>query len=440
MNDFKGKEVSVIGFGRSGKAAAELLISAGAKVFVSESGDRQGVEPVEGTEFEFGKHSDRIYESSLIVISPGIPITHDVVTEAAKRGIPVIGELELASRFTTNSIVAVTGTNGKTTTAFLIRDMLKAANMDAIACGNLGLPLSSVVRDAEIRTVFVVEVSTFQLETVTTFRPKIGILLNITADHLDRHKNFEEYRDLKFRLFSNQTEDDYAVLNLDDPIVSKTRTISQKSFFSTHEPATVWLKDENILWKETKLFSMKEIDLRWECLTPDYLASIAVGKALEIPDKLIAKGLRAFAGVSHRLEDVGSVNGVRFINNSMCTNPVAFVRTLFSFDSPVILIAGGKKKNTDIMTIAEAMNEKADYVCLMGETAEELSGLLDVNHQIVASMEEAVLLAHKHASKGDTILLSPGFASFDWFVDFRDRGEKFKQAVQKLRHGQIASS
>jgi UDP-N-acetylmuramoylalanine--D-glutamate ligase len=432
MNDFKGKQVSVIGFGRSGKASAELLVSAGAEVFVSESGDRQGVEPVEGTEFEFGKHSDRVYESSLIVISPGIPMTHRVVTEAAKRGIPVIGELELAFQFTTNPIIAVTGTNGKTTTAFLIRDVLKASGMDAIVCGNVGVPLSSVIRNREEHTVFVVEVSTFQLETIVTFRPKIGVLLNITADHLDRHKNFEEYRDLKLKLFSNQTEDDHAVLNLDDSIVSSARTKSQKSFFSTHKPATVWLKNGDVFWQSDRLFSMEEVDLRWECLTHNYLASIAVGKAMDIPDKLIIRGLRAFREVSHRLEDAGSVKGVKFINNSMCTNPVAFVRTLFSFSSPVSLIAGGKKKNTDIMTIVKAMNEKADYVCLIGETAEELSGLLDVEHQTASSMEEAVILAYRHASKGDTVLLSPGFASFDWFVDFRDRGEKFKEAVGKL--------
>ncbi|MBI4722008.1 MAG: hypothetical protein HY769_03260 [Candidatus Stahlbacteria bacterium] len=501
----RDKRVSVIGFGRSGKACVELLVKMGANVFVSEIDKRLSVSGnwlsqtenrPSNPDFEFGKHSDRIYEAGLIVISPGISMQHPVVREAKKRGIPVIGEIELGYRLSVigcrkpntadrrPQIIGVTGTNGKTTTCYLIQHLLESSGINAIACGNMGLPMSSVVSSNKSETL-VVEISTFQLESIESFRPFIGVLLNITPDHLDRHKDFAEYRDLKFRMFSNQLPDDFAVLNFDDPAIRnqisnpKSQTTgqgtccypctgtksqipnsksqipnnrsgdlllpvypnsksqipklrSQKLFFSLSEPATVWLKEGDIFYGENKLCSIRELNIEWDCLLQNYLASIVVGKILKLSDSQIVNGLRTFKGVPHRLEEVGMINGIRFVNNSMCTNPAAFASTLNSCKTPVILIVGGKKKNVDITPIVETINNKARYVVLIGETSEELNKLVKVNRSIASSMDEAVVIAYNEASEGDKVLLLPGFASFDWFKDFSDRGNKFKDAVNRL--------
>ena len=440
--NYKGKKVSVIGFGRSGKACANLLLDIGAKVFVSDQSENTSHEHGHGTrtriKFEFGKHSEQILDTDMIVISPGVSLQHSIILKAKKRNISVIGELEFASRFIENPIIGITGTNGKTTTAFLIQKILESAKIDTVLCGNMGIPLSSVIARLKPSTVPILEVSTFQLETVETFRPWIGILLNITPDHLDRHKSFQEYKDLKLKLFSNQTEDDFAILNFDDSVVRTANTRAQKLFFgckgNSRIAPMIWVKNENVFYAQDKLFSITELNLKWECLLPDYLAAILVGKILKLPSNLILKGLNSFAGVPHRLEDVGMVGKVRFINNSMCTNPEAFVSTLHSFKQPVILIAGGKEKKVDITPIARAINECTKYTVLIGETAPKLSSLLKVQHCSANTMEEAVNLAYAYVSPGNTILLSPGFASFDWFRDFSERGEKFKEAVSKLKN------
>ena len=485
--DYKGKRVTVIGFGRSGKACAELLLNMGAKVFVSDSAKCEmksqkfvlGHESRDNIEFEFGKHTPKILDTDMIIVSPGIPMYLPILLEAKRRNIHVIGELEFASQFIENPIIGVTGTNGKTTTVFLIHEVLKAAGMDTITVGNLGVPLSSVVGKVKPDTIPIVEVSTFQLESINYFRPWIGVLLNINCDHLDRHKSFEEYRNLKLSLFSNQRVDDFAILNFDDNVVrgyslakSKVKGISLRSrklFFSSEglssvargfihcllprtsfgATPTVWVNEDNIFWtnvddvaqgfslaQKEKLFSIRDLNLKWRCLLDDYLATIAVAMVLGITKENILKGFHSFRGVPHRLEDIGVIQGVRFINNSMCTNPSSFVKTLCSFnDVSIIPIVGGKQKGADISPIAQALNEKAKYVTLIGESSKNLSKLLKVvrGFSLANSMEEAVKLAFSHASKGDVVLLSPGFASFDWFIDFRDRGEKFKKAVANLR-------
>jgi UDP-N-acetylmuramoylalanine--D-glutamate ligase len=431
--DYINKRVSVIGFGRSGEACAKLLLEMGAKVFVSDIHKKE--RKIKGIEYEFEKHTERIYDAELIIISPGIPIDHPIVVEAKRRNIPVIGELEFAYELLSNPIiVGVTGTNGKTTTVFLIQKVLEAKNIKTIVCGNVGTPLSSVVGKTEKDTVLIVEVSTFQLESTVNFSPYIGILLNITPDHLNRHKSFKEYQNLKFKLFRNQSKKDFAILNFDDPRVTEINLESQKLFFSLLKPVTIWIKGEDIFWKANKLFSIKEINLKWKSLLPNYLASIGVGKIFGLSDTTIIEGLSAFKGVPHRLEYVGMIDGVRFINNSMCTNPASFVHTLRNFEKPIILIAGGKSKDVGIISIAEAIDKYTKYTILIGEVSEELSKLIKAEHKIASSMDEAVALSFQYAAKGDTILLSPGFASFDWFSDFRERGEKFKIAVKKIKN------
>ncbi|MDI6839748.1 MAG: UDP-N-acetylmuramoyl-L-alanine--D-glutamate ligase [bacterium] len=443
--NYKGKRVSVIGFGRSGKACVKLLLDMGVKVFVSELMDEVSspslLSTFPGVEFEFGKHSEKILASDMIIISPGVPLSHPILSKARQIGIPVVGELEFASQFVKNPIIGITGTNGKTTTAFLIHEVLKVAGIDTLMCGNLGVPLSSVIgRDLINQTPtipVIVEVSTFQLESINSFHPWIGVLLNITPDHLDRHESFKEYRELKLRLFSNQTTKDFAVLNFDDPEVRQISVKSQKLFFSAcrgliNQTPTVWINNGNILWHSDMLFSVSDLNLKWECLLDDYLATIVVAKILDISRDSILNGLQSFKCVPHRLEDIGIVRGVRFINNSMCTNPASFVKTLSSFTTNLVIIAGGKLKGTDITFIAKSINEKVKHAVLIGESSKELCKLLKVEYSHANSMDEAVKLAFSHASPGDVVLLSPGFASFDWFTNFRDRGEKFKQAVKAL--------
>ena len=451
--NYKGKKVSVIGYGRSGKACANLLLSMGAKIFVSDQAEHRNPKPDNRQEidFEFGKHSERILNTDIIIISPGVSLNQPIILKAREKNIPVIGELEFASRLIDNPMIGITGTNGKTTTAFLIQKILESAGRKAVVCGNMGIPLSSVVEKLSPDTVVVIEVSTFQLETVENFHPWIGILLNITPDHMDRHSSFQEYKNLKLKLFSNQEKDDFAILNFDDSVVREANTRAKKLFFSCRSnlpiatlysscqsgtPA-IYIKDGNIYWAQDKLFSIKKLNLKWECLLPDYLASILVGKIFELSHSLILKGLNSFTGVPHRLEEVGMVGKVRFINNSMCTNPEAFISTLYSFKSRrggIILIAGGKEKKVDIIPIAQAINKYTKYTVLIGETSEKLSKLLNVQHNSAGTMEEAVNIAYARANSEDVVLLSPGFASFDWFRDFSERGEKFKEAVRKLKN------
>ncbi|MCK4352728.1 UDP-N-acetylmuramoyl-L-alanine--D-glutamate ligase [candidate division WOR-3 bacterium] len=470
MTNYKGKRVSVIGFGRSGKACVKLLLDRGAKVFVSEIKERnQGIEGSRvqevvrfeelGVEFEFGKHSSKILNSGLIIVSPGVSLDLPIIKEARRRGIPVLSELEFATQFIPALMhkcgVGITGTNGKTTTAFLIQEVLKSANKECIVCGNMGVPVSSIVNllvdKSGNSTIPIIEVSTFQLEAIDSFCPHIGILLNITPDHLDRHKNFKEYRDLKFKLFSNQRANDFAILNFDDIEIRKylfheeqDKLKAQKIFFSTQAGSlchqNVYIKDKDIFWEGEKLFSLNNLNLKWECWLEDGLAAIAVAKILGIPNETILKGFRNFKGVPHRLEDIGVINGVRFINNSMCTNPDSFKRTLLSFKRRVILITGGKEKGVEITSIVNTIKRKAKHTILIGETSETLAKALKENYtkafpsaRRAGSMDEAVKIAFKYATKGDTILLSPGFASFDWFQDFKDRGEKFKKAIEKLK-------
>lgn len=430
--NYKGKRVSVVGLGRSGRACVKLLLSLGAEVFVSDLSWKD-ISDLPGIEAEFGKHSDRILDADEIILSPGVPLSEPIVSEAYERGIPVMGELEFGSQFIDNPIIGVTGTNGKTTTAYLIHNVLQAAGKNAVVCGNMGIPLASLVQDLSKDKLPIVEVSSFQLETIDSFHPHIGILLNIAQDHLDRYKSFDEYRKTKLRLFSNQTEDDSAVLNLDDPGLANLSLRAQTFFFSTEKPAYIWVNNGDILWIEEKLCSRRDLHLKCQCLIEDYLAAIAVAKLLDISTDDILLGFRAFKGIPHRLEDVATIRGIRFINNSMCTNPVSFVKTLSSFEEPVILIAGGKRKGMNINPIVNALKKQTKYTILIGEVSSEIAKSLKDNYAIAQSMKEAVKLAFFKASTGDIVLLSPGFASFDWFKDFEDRGNQFKQAVKKLQ-------
>lgn len=449
--DVNGRKFSVIGLGRSGVAAVKLLVDRGAQVFASDLKKRSelGGVPEElegmGVDLEYGAHSERVLQSEFVVVSPGVRSDISILRKATERGVPIISEVEIAYSFLDCPVVAVTGTNGKTTTAALIDHILRKAGLRSAVGGNIapGVPLSGLVgRSLDFA---VVEISTFQLETIRGFRPYIGVLTNITPDHLDRHSSFEEYRDLKARLFSNQSPEDYSVLNADDEeVMALAESVrSRRILFSVRGVVDdgVWVEGRDIRFRifenSGRICSTSEVRLRGEFNLENSLAASAVCLLLDVKEKMIAQGLESFEGVVHRLEDVGRIKDIAFVNNSMCTNPTAAFRSLTAFSEPVVLIMGGKEKGFDTRLLTEAVARRAKHVVLIGEAAQRLSGELDEegysSQEIAHSMREAVEKAYAVACEGDTILLSPGFASFDMFRDFEERGDAFKKAFARLK-------
>jgi UDP-N-acetylmuramoylalanine--D-glutamate ligase len=448
--DVKGRSFSVVGLGRSGVAAVKLLAGKGAKVFASDQKARSEVESaVElerlGVMMEFGGNSERILASDQIVVSPGVRSDLPVLDAARKRGKPVISEIELAYGFLDCPVIAVTGTNGKTTTCALINHVLQKGGVRSAVGGNMapGLPLSSLVGSK--LDFAVVEVSTFQLETIDKFKPYVGVITNIAPDHLDRHKSFGEYKNLKARLFSNQTSDDYSVLNADDDdVMDATKAVrSRKILYSMRGVVEdgVWVEGRDIRFRISeehgRVCSISDITLRGEFNVENSLAAAAACIIAGVRSDAVADGLSSFRGVVHRLEDIGELKGIRFVNNSMCTNPTAAYRSLTAFSEPVVLIMGGKDKGFDTRLLTELASRKAKRVVLIGESSDRLSAELKAakyeQYEVASSMKDAVKRAYAASSSGDVILLSPGFASFDMFKNFEDRGNAFKEAFAELK-------
>lgn len=445
--DVSGKRVSVIGLGRSGVAAAKLLSERGAAVVGSDLKGRGDLclndLDGRGVKLQLGENPSSLLNADLIVASPGVPPWAPILRDAEKRGVEVVGELELASWFLRGELVGVTGTNGKTTTVALLGEMVKGSGRKVLVGGNIypGSPLSDLVGGSTDEHTIVCEVSTFQLERTKTFRPKIGVFLNVSPDHLDRHGNFEKYLALKTRLFSNQEDDDFAVLNRDDPLVleATSRISSKKVFFSRKEKLKegVWLKDGEIFSSISGAICKRgDVWIGGEHILEDVLASVAVSSILGIDGAVAREAIRAFRGVVHRMEEVGALRGVRFVNNSMCTNPASFTSSLQALDEPIVLICGGKEKGGEVEGVVKGIEARAKAAILIGESGEKLEQALRKRgyHAVgrAESMEEAVRDAFTRATPGDVVLLSPGFASFDWFRDFAHRGEEFKSAVGRL--------
>jgi UDP-N-acetylmuramoylalanine--D-glutamate ligase len=444
--NFKGKRITVMGLGRSGIAVSKLLLSRGADVFGSDSGNPDV--NIDGLEFEKGEHSDRVFNADIMVLSPGIPMGHPVVKEAKKRNMEIIGEVEVASKLFKGQLIAVTGTNGKTTTCALINEMLKNGGIKTALGGNIspGIPFSEAVVQSDIDTTMVIEISTFQLETIKSFRPFIGIITNISPDHLDRHKDFKTYVELKRKLFINQLESDYCILNFDQDVTRKTqkRVKSLVYFFSIEHEVNrgCFLSGKDVVYKDGKkrtfLFSESDVLLQGKHNLENVLAASTVSMIADCEINAIRKTVKEFSGVPHRLELIGEIEGVSFVNNSMCTNPVAFKRTIESFKTPFVLICGGRNKNLELQKMVKPI-KRAKSAVIIGESAKTLSKYLKkngyANFIVAETMDEAVELAFKQASRGDTVLLSPGGSSFDMFVDFAARGNCFKESVKRLRNG-----
>ncbi|MCF7889816.1 UDP-N-acetylmuramoyl-L-alanine--D-glutamate ligase [Candidatus Bipolaricaulota bacterium] len=419
----KYEEIAVFGAGATGQAVVDYLTSKGVKVFVTEKDE---IDPrtrnrfrKRGVKFEEDGHSERALNSDLIVLSPGVPPDHELVKEARNLGIPTIGEIELAYRLSpTDRIVAVTGTNGKSTTVNLIYEILKYMGTSSIACGNIGTPFISMIPSLAPDDAAVVEVSSYQLQTTEKFRPRVAVLTNLALDHLDRHGSFANYREVKLRLFNNQNERDYAVIKdgLDLKIPNKKPTEVE---FRPREPRGMELSPHQ---KENVGAALAAANCLLEGPELDSPPSEPVNRGLNLP---------------HRLEFAGTLNGVKFVDDSKATNPAATIAAIEGFDQPVRLLLGGKAKMSgydELVEIIEPDSVRATYLfgSAKGKLAEILRRAEVAKFQTYPSLAKAVKEAFVDANQGEIVLLSPGCSSFDRFNNFEERGERFKEIVNSL--------
>lgn len=453
----KGKTIAVIGMARTGMAAAEVLAELGARVVLydrkpAEQLDREIAEAKRlGVEARAGHPGVDFDGVDLLVTSPGVPADSPVFAEAQAKGVEIISEIELAYRIAKAPIIAITGTNGKTTTTVLTGRIMEADGRETyiagnVAAGDLKMPLVKAAHQASAKGVIVAEISTFQLEWITTFRPKVAMLLNIGADHADRHTP-DEYTELKTRIFAYQQTDDYSIINLDnEPAVSKTAQISgHKLYFSrlkqVEEGAFI---DDNFVkvrinGQVTAVCSLDDINksgnLPGTHNQENVLAAACAAVVFGVSPESIARAVREYSGVEHRMEKVATVDGVHYINNSMCTNPEAFARSVEAVGHRAIVIAGGKHKGGSLAVMSKAVKEYAKHLILIGASAGEIeeavreTGYSNISHAV--SMEESVSAAAAIADPGDTVILAPGCASFDMFSSFEERGRIFKDLVRE---------
>jgi UDP-N-acetylmuramoylalanine--D-glutamate ligase len=451
-----GTRPLVIGAARSGLAAARLLARHGASVRV---GDRRPAAAPEfeaaarelasgGVEFRWGSDDPALLEErDLVIWSPGIPITHPVAVQARARGVAVLSELELGFLAAHAPLLCITGTNGKSTTTDLVGALLRAAGRETEVCGNIGRAICEVAETVGPTGMLVVEVSSFQLETVERLRPFIATWLNLTPDHLDRHDGFDAYGALKQRLFVRQQEADYAVWNADDPEVAKRRAGAGSPLeFSgrgvVEEGAYAEDGRITLAWRggAERLMPARDLRIRGPHNLMNALAAIATTLPLEISPSTLRVVLHQYSGLEHRLEDAGEVQGVRFVNDSKATNVSSLEVALASFEEPVVLIAGGRDKGQDFTPLGDLVRRAVRSIVLIGEGADRIAAAWPGAPAVRArTLAEAVRVAYETARPRGTVLLSPGCASYDMFRDFEDRGRSFKAEVERLRLGEASA-
>ncbi len=451
LGEYQNRCFLILGLGRAGMTLANSLLRAGIKVYgyddSAEMLNSNKVKRLSALGLEVVKDFCGLVEP-VVVASPGFAATHQAVRYWTEKGVPVYDELDFVSQFVPGVIIAVTGTNGKSTTVALIGKILKNAGYNVFVGGNLapGRPFSTSLL-LPPRDFYVAEVSSFQLARAKFLKPRVAVLLNITDDHLDRHSSFDNYAATKARIFSRQGAEDYAVVNYDDPVVRKLVPAinSQVLFFSLTQRQDGYYKQGWFYFQGQRVAGVRSVvavgsrffNLRRLPIIENALAAICVAKIFGVPNRSVEKGLRGFKPLAHRLEFVRKFKGVYYINNSMCTNPMAGIRSLQAFRRKVILITGGKNKDLPIDDYIQAIVRRAKLVILLGETTELMAKKLGekrfARFQIVATMAEAVKTAVRHAQPRDVVILSPGFASFDMFQDFQERGRVFKNAVKQIK-------
>ena len=447
--DLKDKRVLVVGLGKSGVASALFLKERGARVTVSDtkSPDQLRDEiPVlldHGIAVETGGHGERTFRGQdLIVVSPGVPVDAKPLVQARASGELVIGEIELAAQHLPGPIVAITGSNGKTTTTTLTGEILAAGGLSTLVGGNIGTPAISLVAAAKPETVAVLEVSSFQLETIQTFRPKVAVVLNVTPDHLDRHRTFQAYVDAKARIFENQQSSDFAVLNEDDETCRTLteRTRAQVFWFSRKKDVKqgAWVHEGQILFRDgsgqREVMLVSEIPLKGEHNVENVLAGVCSGMLLGCDAELIRKSVREFKAVEHRLEYVATVKGVEYYDDSKATNVDATIKALESFPANIHLILGGKDKGSDYTVLNDLLRKRVKRVYTIGAAAEKIESHIKGAAEIVhaETLDNAVRRAAAVAQAGDIVLLAPACASFDQFQSYNHRGRVFKEVVHSL--------
>jgi len=452
MLDLKDKKVTVVGLGKSGMQAALLLHEMGA--FPKVSDNRRNPEIEESAEelskrniqIELGSHTEEfVSDSELIVTSPGVSSESPALKWAEARSIPIISEIELAYSLCKAPIIAISGTNGKSTVTSLVGEILRESGKKVSVCGNIGLPFSGEVLSLDENSVVVLEISSFQLETIKSFKPKIACLLNIAQDHFDRYENMEAYFDAKKKIFSNQDETDYAVLNFDSHKIRalKKHIKSNSLYFSKHrlskEYDGAYVENGQILIRQEKKFKwiadQEDLHLAGDHNLQNYLAAALMTFLFGVKAESIKKSLASFKTLPHRFEQVDIINGVRFIDDSKATNVDSVVKALECCNSPVILIAGGRDKENDYRALSKPVKEKVKDLILLGESKEKIASVIGKTKpfHFVDSLSQAVNLAFQKASRRDIVLLSPICASFDMFKDYKERGEVFRQAVAALK-------
>jgi UDP-N-acetylmuramoylalanine--D-glutamate ligase len=478
LKEIKGKQITVMGLGRSGVGAANLLSALGAHVTVTDIKTERELEDFiprlnPSVKCVLGSHPEEIFDNTdMVVVSPGVPMDIQPLLIAQRKGIPIIGELELAYEITQGrvDILGITGTNGKSTTTALLDFMMKRGGARTILGGNIGQALTDelhrrirnkrkigIQEDDVLETVaadfIVAEISSFQLETIRKFRPKGAAIVNITPDHLDRYHSSEEYADAKARIFENQRENDFLVLNYDDPATMKIyhekagvmhTGFPRTFFFSRKEKVEgMYYKDGSVYvnfcesdsrFLDTKLIEAREIKIRGVHNLENAMAASAMALLAGCPEEAVVNSLRDFSGLEHRLEFVRELHGVQYFNDSKGTNVGAVIKSLESFVQPILLIAGGRDKAGDFAQLSRLVKERVKTLVLIGEASEKIKKALgDSTVTVLAKdLKDAIEISRNNAVNGDVVLLSPACASFDMFLDFEDRGRQFKKIVMEM--------
>ncbi|HUN87759.1 MAG TPA: UDP-N-acetylmuramoyl-L-alanine--D-glutamate ligase [Terriglobales bacterium] len=455
--DISGKRVLVVGLGKSGVASALFLQEQGARVTVSDSKQEDQLRneiPLlldKGITVESGGHGERTFrQQDLIVISPGVPVNAPALEPARKMGIPIIGEVELATRYLKGQLIAITGSNGKTTTAALAGDVIAAGGFHTLVGGNIGTPAISLVPESTEQSYTVLEISSFQLETIEHFHARIAVVLNVTPDHLDRHGTFDAYWTAKRRIFENQTGEDFAVLNADDRasarmgagLKSHVRWFSRKNELELG----AFVRDERIVYRdadgEREIMSVGDMQLKGAHNIENVLAAAAIGSILGITPAKIREAVRNFKAVEHRLEFVANISGVDYYNDSKATNVDAAIKALESFPRGIHIILGGKDKGSDYAVLKPLLEERVKRVYTIGAAAEKIESQIAGSAEITraGTLDVAVRKAAEVASTGDVVVLAPACASFDQFSSYEHRGKVFKDLVQQLVKKQVVVS
>ena len=447
--EIKGNKISVIGAARSGVGAAKLVKKLGGVPFVSDLSPKEKILEsldqlqTENIRCEFGGHSDRVYESSLMIVSPGVPNDSQILQNARSKKINIISEVEFAYHYCKGKIIAITGTNGKTTTTSLCGHVFNTCGYKTHVAGNIGLAFSEIALDVKEGEFVSLEVSSFQLDLIEKFKPAAALILNITPDHLNRYENnLDKYAESKQRIYQNQDEKDFLILNKDSKSVMKYLTDhkSKSIFFSLGEEQSdgCFYSNGEVIFRlngqENFRCSRNNINIRGEHNLANAMSVICAAKVFNLENNGIINGLETFENVEHRLELVREINGIKYINDSKATNVDSVWYALKSFEEPILLILGGQDKGNDYNQIKELVLKNVKKIYAIGSSSEKIFNFFnsDVKVDTKKSLEDAVISSSKEATDGDVVLLSPACASFDMFKNYEHRGKVFKESVNKL--------